>query len=209
MAGCVEATTEHTYSKKQVVIKQGDAGDFFYVVFSGAFEAYSTAKAPSEDGGAEVLNELGMRVLQVMGEGEAFGELAILYNTPRACSVRAISDDAVAYALSRTAFRQLVMAHNTNVKVGLEKHLASGVARSRSPPPRPVSVARTRASLPLTAAVAAAAVPLLEKIAPADLSRLAAAMTVVDVEDGEYIVEIGDQADCIFVVLTGEVCTHR
>jgi hypothetical protein len=54
-----------------------------------------------------------------------------------------------------------------------------------------------------------ATVPLLKNVEAADLSRLADVMTTADVEDGEYIVEIGDAADVLFLVLMGEVVCHR
>ena len=124
---------EHTYSSSEVVINQGDAGDHFYLVYSGSFEAYAAVEggkgapnrnAPAAPVAAEEevkLNDLGLPVLQEFSQGEGFGELALLYNSPRAASVRAISADAVAYSIDRMAFRMLVMSHNSGVKLGLEK----------------------------------------------------------------------------------------
>ena len=34
-------------------------------------------------------------------------------------------------------------------------------------------------------------------------------MEAIDFADGEYIVELGDEADCLFLVLSGEVVCHR
>jgi CRP-like cAMP-binding protein len=152
---------EHTFEDKKQVIKQGDSGDHFYIIFSGKFEAYaeSAAKptartvADSDDPAPEPpkeKNELGFPVVQTFAPGEGFGELALLYNSPRAVSVRAMEDKSVAYALDRQAFRQLVMHHNSGVKVGLEKVRAWGArarvrARaSRRPRARAAAAARTR-----------------------------------------------------------------
>ena len=55
----------------QVVIKKGDPGDLFYCLYSG------TASACIEDD-VEVM---------VYQKGACFGELALLYNCPRAASV--------------------------------------------------------------------------------------------------------------------------
>ena len=108
---------------------------------------------------------------------KGFGELALLYNSPRACSVRATSDGAIVYGLGRIAFRQLVMNHQQGVKHGLEKYLAT--------------------------------VPLLRDLSPVDIASLADITKTEDVKDGEYIVEIGEAADCLFLVLDGEVVCHR
>ena len=136
-AECIEAMVEHTYDDKVDVIVQGSAGDHFYMTSLGKFEAYarsdmegdaaaiatrrSSTTADDEAPGAAVNNELGFAVLQQFGPAEGFGELALMYNSPRACSVRAIEPRSIAFSLERQAFRQLVMSHNSGVKHGLEK----------------------------------------------------------------------------------------
>merc|ERR1711871_1684119 len=106
---CTEAMVERHFERGAVVIKQGDAGDHFFIVFTGTLEAYS------ETTGA---------VLETFGINAGFGELALLYDSPRACSVRATTESVV-YALDRAAFRKLVMSHNSGIKHGLERHLAT------------------------------------------------------------------------------------
>lgn len=61
---------EKKVPKGEVVIKQGDEGDNFYVVDDGLFDVFVS----------------GRKVVEI-GEGGSFGELALMYNTPR--SVRA------------------------------------------------------------------------------------------------------------------------
>ena len=41
-------------------------------------------------------------------QGEAFGELALLYNAPRAASITTTSDESVLYALDRMTFNFIV-----------------------------------------------------------------------------------------------------
>lgn len=55
--------------------RQGEAADNLYVIQSGVFEAYKAL-------------EDGERVLFKYEEAGAFGELALMYNCPRAASVR-------------------------------------------------------------------------------------------------------------------------
>ncbi|XP_034080309.1 cAMP-dependent protein kinase type I-alpha regulatory subunit-like, partial [Gymnodraco acuticeps] len=63
------------YIAGETVIQQGDEGDNFYVIDQGDMDIY-------------VNNEW----VTSIGEGGSFGELALIYGTPRAASVRAKSD---------------------------------------------------------------------------------------------------------------------
>ena len=54
-----------------------------------------------------------------------------------------------------------------------------------------------------------ASVPALSGLSLEQLAQLAAAMETVDFESGEYIVEIGTQADALFLILKGEVACHQ
>ena len=46
--------------------------------------------------------------VKVCKEGEAFGELALLYNTKRAASVECVSDSATLWKLDRETFNAIV-----------------------------------------------------------------------------------------------------
>ena len=73
-----------------VVITQGDKGDFFYIVEVGAF-------AITVDGA----------YVKSAGAGDSFGELALLYNCPRAATVTADRPGSL-WALDRAVFRYMV-----------------------------------------------------------------------------------------------------
>lgn len=79
----------------QSIITQGDNGDFFYVVESGQFDIFVTGK----DG---VTAKVASR-----GPGSSFGELALMYNSPRAATVTALAQAAV-WAVDRWTFRRVV-----------------------------------------------------------------------------------------------------
>jgi cAMP-dependent protein kinase regulator len=96
----LDAMTEKRIPKEGVtVIHQGDVGDFFYVVEEGKFEFYIRKAGQS--------NGLGDKVGEV-GEGGSFGELALMYNAPRAASVVSTSP-GVLWALDRITFRRILM----------------------------------------------------------------------------------------------------
>lgn len=84
----------------QVVIRQGEEGDNFYIVEAGRY-------------GVEVD---GREVVQI-GPGGSFGELALMYNAPRAATVTALQDGTL-YAVDRTTFRRVIidLAHEKRCK---------------------------------------------------------------------------------------------
>jgi CRP-like cAMP-binding protein len=70
---------EH-FGANDVVIRQGDKAEKFYVVVSGAAEVVNQFS-----GGEDV-------VLANLGAGDYFGEIGILQNRPRTATVRAVND---------------------------------------------------------------------------------------------------------------------
>ena len=86
-------------SPQTTVIKQGDFGDFFYVVEKGRFEIFvANAKVPN----APLINVHDPKLA-----GQSFGELALLYNAPRNATVVA-AEPSVLWAVERHAFRKIV-----------------------------------------------------------------------------------------------------
>ncbi|KAJ5228196.1 hypothetical protein N7489_008904 [Penicillium chrysogenum] len=86
------------------VISQGDAGDYFYIVEKGNFDVYihpSGAVQPGPDG-------LGNKVASI-GPGGSFGELALMYNAPRAATVISTEPKSTLWALDRITFRRILM----------------------------------------------------------------------------------------------------
>jgi putative peptide zinc metalloprotease protein len=88
--------SEH-YRGGQVIIRQGDRGDRFYVVESGQVEV----TVRDDRGVSEVVNRL--------RRGDFFGELALLHDVPRSATCRASMPTGV-LSLSRRDFEQLVRA---------------------------------------------------------------------------------------------------
>jgi cAMP-dependent protein kinase regulator len=80
----------------EYIIKQGDDGNDLYVVESGNL---SCSRKPSKDAEDQFLLNY--------GTGDAFGELALLYNAPRAASIKATSN-TVLWALDRETFNHIV-----------------------------------------------------------------------------------------------------
>jgi len=94
IAAIVENMWVEKVPKGTSVMKQGDQGVFIYVIEEGDFGVYI-----SEDGGEPVQ-------VQTEGSGSAFGELALMYNAPRAATVTALSD-ATVWKIDRFTFRRV------------------------------------------------------------------------------------------------------
>ena len=93
MTTLLDAMFMSEFKAGDVIIEQGAEGDNFYVVFEGSCEVY-VAK-----GGEEAAQVASYAV------GGSFGELALMYNAPRAATVKACTD-AVLWAVDRVTFRQ-------------------------------------------------------------------------------------------------------
>lgn len=87
----IHALEEKKVAKDTDIITQGDEGDFFYVLELGSVEFYVD----------------GVKVA-ASGPGLSFGELALMYNLPRAATVHA-STDCVLWALDRMTFRRILL----------------------------------------------------------------------------------------------------
>nr|CAI39134.1 cAMP-dependent protein kinase, regulatory subunit 1-4 [Paramecium tetraurelia] len=72
----IDAMEERSYNAEDWVIKQGDNGDNLYVVDQGELNCYKRFTKDGEN-----------KFLKVYYPGESFGELALLYNAPRAASI--------------------------------------------------------------------------------------------------------------------------
>jgi cAMP-dependent protein kinase regulator len=98
----VNAMAEKNVATGEEVIKQGGIGDYFYVVETGSLDVFV-----SRNGNPPV------KVYEY-GAGGSFGELALMYNAPRAATVVATAD-CVLWALDRVTFRRILM-ENTSRK---------------------------------------------------------------------------------------------
>ncbi|GAB7355607.1 hypothetical protein MBLNU459_g6334t1 [Dothideomycetes sp. NU459] len=90
-------------AKDVKVIIQGDVGDYFYVVESGLFDVHVSSTGKLENGP----EGLGSKVAQC-GPGTSFGELALMYNAPRAATVVS-NEPSILWQLDRVTFRRILM----------------------------------------------------------------------------------------------------
>jgi len=86
------------------VITQGDPGDYFYVVEKGSFDVYVNPSGSFQGGP----NGMGQKVGTIEAGG-SFGELALMYNAPRAATVISAESNCTLWALDRLTFRRILM----------------------------------------------------------------------------------------------------
>lgn len=90
----IDAMEEQIFEAGTQIIKQGDDGDYLFVVEDGRLECYKDINGVST-------------VVKTCEPGDVFGELALLYNTTRAANVRAC-DKCVLWQLDRETFNAIV-----------------------------------------------------------------------------------------------------
>ena len=112
----IESMEEKKFKAGEFIIKQGENGDVLYLIEEGSLDCFKTF----------VIfylilqkKEEGDKYLKTYNPGEAFGELALLYNAPRAATIKA-KTDSILWSLDRETFNNIVKeaAMYFNVKIG-------------------------------------------------------------------------------------------
>ncbi|CAO3615458.1 unnamed protein product [Cunninghamella echinulata] len=126
----VNAMAEKEVKNGETIIEQGAVGDYFYIVESGTFDCYirpqqqtQQQQLQQQEMNDDVDNEPPSAIKVVSYEaGGSFGELALMYNAPRAATIIATSDSVV-WALDRVTFRTILMEHTSRKRRMYESFL--------------------------------------------------------------------------------------
>jgi len=92
----IDSMQDQYVSADDIIIQEGDAGDKFYVLTEGLCE----------------ISISGEIVGQMDSQG-SFGDLSLMYNCPRAATIRALTD-ATLWTLDRPFFRQAMVTSSSN-----------------------------------------------------------------------------------------------
>jgi CRP-like cAMP-binding protein len=93
-------------SEGDVIIQQGDHGELFYIL---------------EEGTCQIL--IDGESLGMIESGSSFGDLALMYNCPRAATIIAVTDCTL-WTLDRVFFRQAMVTSSSNQNVQLSQFLS-------------------------------------------------------------------------------------
>jgi cAMP-dependent protein kinase regulator len=190
--GVLNAMQEKTTAKGEVVIRQGDAGEYFYVVESGLLHCYirpeplpptwATNSRSSQTLSADEMflqpgyhPEFGRQVAECT-PGTSFGELALMYGHPRAATVLAIEASTL-WALDRITFRTIILKAAHRRRTMYEQFLST--------------------------------VTLLSSLDAPERSKIADALVSRVYVDGEAIVRQGEMGDTFFFVEEGEAIATK
>jgi len=188
--GVLDAMQERQVVQGEVVIRQGDVGEYFYVVESGQMNCYirpeplppqwlskSNFLTVTEDKFTQSKQhpELGKLVMECKAGG-SFGELALMYGHPRAASVYAVEASTL-WALDRITFRTIILKAAHRRRTMYEQFLST--------------------------------VPLLSSLNASDRSKIADALVSSTYEDGEAVVKQGEMGDTFFFVEEGEAIATK
>lgn len=154
----IDAMQKETASKDDMIIKQGDSGDFFYIIQTGEITFVC-------DG-----NTVGS-----CGAGSSFGELALLYDSPRAATCVA-GADTVLWKVDQGTFRHLLAR---SAKQG-ENSIIEILGK----------------------------VDLFKDLDRQTITKFADVLSSIKYQEGENIVEKGQQGDVFYIVKSGQVRVH-
>ncbi|NXX45261.1 KAP0 kinase, partial [Tricholaema leucomelas] len=137
----------------------GDEGDNFYVVDQGEMDVYVNSEWATS-----------------VGEGGSFGELALIYGTPRAATVKAKTNVKL-WGIDRDSYRRILMASILLADLTLRKRKMYEEFLSK--------------------------VSILESLDKWERLTVADALEPVQFEDGQKIVVQGEPGDEFFIILEG------
>jgi CRP-like cAMP-binding protein len=111
---------EKRFPAGQVIVREGDRPDGFYVIKEGQAAVVTGAVQAATADGA------GATALTTLGPGEVFGEMALLTDSPRTATVVA-QTDVIAWRLSRARFDAL-LDHERDIARSIERSLSHRLA---------------------------------------------------------------------------------
>jgi cAMP-dependent protein kinase regulator len=109
----INAMEEQNFKKDDLVIKQGDDGEVLYLLETGKLNCFKRFNNHEED-----------TFLKSYLPGDAFGELSLLYNAPRAATIIA-TEDCKMWSLDRSTFNHIVKDASMKRREMYEKFLKS------------------------------------------------------------------------------------
>ncbi len=109
----INAMEEKKFQPGEAVIRQGENGDVLYLIEQGKLDCFKIFRKGEEP-----------TYLKTYQPGEAFGELALLYNAPRAATIIS-NEECLLWALDRETFNHIVKESAMRKRERYEKFLKS------------------------------------------------------------------------------------
>ena len=170
----IDAFDTAKFKAGDTVIKQGDDGDLFFVVEDGKLDIL-VSKTDPIDGSTESSEQIIVGV--PYKSGSSFGELALMYGSPRAATIRA-SSNCVLWCLNSQQFKGITRTH---------KQKREGI------------IVETIRKVKIGDNV------LGDVLHPDDIDAMALATQSDSFEKGSVIVRQGESGDAFYIIESGTV----
>jgi len=169
----IDVFKPQTFKREENVIVQGDEGDEFYVVEEGELSIHV-----SVDGNDGLKSKV---KVGDYSKGSAFGELALIFGSPRAATITA-STDCKLWSIERTAYRSVMQHLRYEQHMEKKKFLATCVVAGRQ---------------------------FTDIFGPSQIEDLTIATKVDTYDDGNVILREGEMGDTFYIVKSGNVETYN
>ena len=105
LQGVIDSMVREEVKAPTLLIREGDPGDKFYIATTGSFEVVIKTFL---NGVFDITTGIAVKVLD---SGTSFGELSLMYNQPRSCTIRT-KTDAIVFSLDRRSFKRYLIQAN-------------------------------------------------------------------------------------------------
>ena len=104
---CIDAMVEKNIPALTDVVKQGEIGDTFFFIVEGEIECKIQFTKITKEGNRKKVEKFEPKLVKVYVPGDYFGELSLLYHTPRRGTLKAMTD-AKLYVLNRNTYKKIL-----------------------------------------------------------------------------------------------------
>jgi len=160
----VDAFSSVNVKAGDTVIKQGDDGDKFYVIWEGELDIYQKGHSS-------------LQKVKSLKKGDHFGELALMYGTPRNATVKA-ANEVVLFSIDRATFRNIIAYYRFKKNEQYFEFLSK---------------------------VEISGKPLGTIMSTPELEKLCLALDQAIYKEGDVIIQEGDKGDNFYIVSSGNV----
>lgn len=108
---------ERSYQTGDVITAQGESSDELYIICEGLVEVVRSG-TPSDPSPRTIVN---------LGQGQIFGEMALIDQGPRSATIRAVSERTIVQVIQRDDFEQL-FAQNHHLGFVVMRNIAADLS---------------------------------------------------------------------------------
>jgi CRP-like cAMP-binding protein len=116
------------FKAQEIVVHEGEPSDDMYIIHRGSVEIVLAKGRGTAEASASAANAAKAATAIVsLGQGQVFGEMALIDRGPRSATVRCTADDAQLYRIKRDDFAQLC-EHDTGIGYKVMRNLAADLS---------------------------------------------------------------------------------